>query len=348
MSKAAISVYLISGFLGSGKTTFLNRILRWVPNDLKSMVLMNEFGDEGIDGVLIEDPELELMEISRGSIFCACAKGDFIKGLYRIATAIKPELLIIEATGAANPSDLATDLKNPIFKGAFVLREKFCLIDGADFLEQYEVFTALEKQVVSSDRFIINKVDRSTPHTIRRIKEVILSHNANAEFIETSYAKVNFSGLFSEALRVNEAPSTISDEGEQLLSEAELDKFVERVLEDQSAQAEPPDHLVAMTCRWLSGTLADFRYIAENLPDDVVRAKGFVFEEGRPYFYSHVGRSFEIGLFEGRDLRNKTINRVVFIRRAFKTEDILEKFRDRGLNILVSGSAGSGGQLIVC
>ncbi len=349
MSKAAIAVYLISGFLGSGKTTFLNRILKQAPSDRKLMVLMNEFGDEGIDGVLIEDPELELMEISRGSIFCACAKGDFIKGLYRIATAIEPEILIIEATGAANPSDLATDLKNPIFKGAFDLREKFCLIDGENFLEQYEVFTALEKQVVSTDRFIINKMDLSTPQTVRKIKEVILSHNTNAEFIETSYAKVDFKGLFFDGPRMAMAPSLVGDEEDKgLLSEAELDKFVERFLEDQSAQLEPPDRLVSMTCRWLSGTLADFRYVAENLPDDVVRAKGFVFEEGRPYFYSHVGRSFEIGPFEGRELKNKVINRVVFVRREFKTEDILEKFQDRGLNVLTSGSAGSGGQPIVC
>jgi G3E family GTPase len=347
MSLAAISVYLISGFLGSGKTTFLNRILKRVPSDLKLMVLMNEFGDEGIDGVLIEDPELELMEISRGSIFCACVKRDFIKGLYRIATAIKPELLIIEATGAANPSDLATDLRNPLFKDAFVLKEKFCLIDAANFLEQYEVFTALEKQVESSDWIIINKVDLSNAHTIRKIKEVILSHNANAKFLETSYAKIDFSAFFSEDLRMV-PPSTVGDEDKGLLSEAELDALVEQVLEDQSAQLEPPDRLVCMTCRWLSGTLADFRYVAENLPDDVVRAKGFVFDEGRPYFYSHVGRSFEIALFEGRDLRNKTINRVVFIRREFKTDDILEKFRDRGLNVLASGSAGSGGQPIVC
>jgi len=348
MSKAAIAVYLISGFLGSGKTTFLKRMLERVPNDLKLMVLMNEFGDEGIDGVLIEDPELELMEISRGSIFCACAKGDFIKVLYRIATAIKPELLIIEATGAANPSDLATDLKNPVFMSAFLLKEKFCLIDAAYFLEQYEIFTALEKQAESTDRFIINKVDLSNAHTIRKIKEVILGHNPKAEFIETSYAKVDFRGLFSDVPRVAVTPSTVGGEDEGLLSEAELDRLVDQALEDQSAQLEPPDRLVSMTCRWLSGTLDDFRHVAENLPDDVVRAKGFVFEEGRPYFYSHVGRSFELGPFEGPALKNKTINRVVFVRRAFKTEDILEKFRDRGLNVLTSGSAGSGGQLIVC
>ena len=347
MSLAAVSVYLISGFLGSGKTTFLKRILKRVPDDLKLMVLMNEFGDEGIDGVLIDDPELELMEISRGSIFCACVKRDFIKGLYRIATAIKPELLIIEATGAANPSDLATDLKNPLFKDAFVLKEKFCLVDAANFLEQYEIFTAVERQVESTDCIIINKVDLSNAQTIQRIKEVILSHNANAKFLETSYAKIDFSALISKDLRIAQPP-TVGDEDEELLSEAELDIMVERALEDQSAQLEPPDRLVCMTCRWLSGTLADFRYVAENLPDDVVRAKGFVFHEGRPYFYSHVGGSFEIGQFEGRDLKNKTINRVVFIRREFKTDDILEKFRERGLNVLTSGSAGSGSQPIVC
>ena len=349
MTQSEINVYLISGFLGSGKTTFLNRILKRAPTDAKLMVLMNEFGDEGIDGVLIEDPELELMEISRGSIFCACVKGDFIKGLYRIATAIKPELLVIEATGAANPSDLTADLKNPVFKGAFALREKFCLIDAENFLDQYEVFTAIERQVESTDRFIVNKVDLSDEDTIARIKEVIAGHNPKAEFVETTYANVDFRGLFAHAQRVELEPSTTPHEEEdRLLSEAELDKLVEQALEDQTAQVEPPDRLVSMTCRWLSGTLDDFRHVAENLPEDVIRAKGFVFDEGQPYFYSHVGRSFELGPFEGRELKNKTINRVVFIRREFKTEDILEKFQERGLNVLVSGSAGSGGQPIVC
>lgn len=348
MTQAAINVYLISGFLGSGKTTFLNRILKRAPTDMKLMVLMNELGDEGIDGILIEDPELELMEISRGSIFCACVKGDFIKGLYRIATAIKPELLIIEATGAANPSDLATDLQNPVFKGAFLLREKFCLIDAENFLGQYDVFTAIERQVESTNRFIVNRVDLSNEETVGRIKEVILGHNPNAEFVETTYARVDFKGLFAEAQRVELEPSTTPDQEERLLSEAELDRLVDQALVDQCAQLEPPDRLVSLTCRWLSGTLEDFRYVAENLPEDVIRAKGFVFEEGRPYFYSHVGRAFEIGPFEGRELKNKTINRVVFIRREFKTEDILQKFLERGINTLVSGSAGSGGQPIVC
>jgi len=348
MNRAAIQVYLISGFLGSGKTTFLNRVLKQAPTDRKLMILMNEFGDEGVDGALIEDPELELMEISRGSIFCACVKADYVKGLYRIAFVIKPEILIIEATGVANPTDLGRDLENQAFKGSFALKEKFCLIDAADFLEQYEIFTAVEKQIVATDTFIINKVDLADHETIRRIREVILDHNPHARFVETSYANVDLGGLFDDRGKVELVARPELDNPESLLTEAELEEIVDQALEDQAAQLEPPDRLVSMTCRWFKGKLDDFRHVAENLPVDVLRAKGFVFEQGRPYLYSRVGRRYEIVPFEGRELRSTFINRVVFVRRELKTDDIRELFEKQGLEVIVSGSAGSGDSPLIC
>jgi G3E family GTPase len=146
------------------------------------MVLMNELGEQGIDGTLIEDPELKLLEISCGSIFCGCVKNDFIKAMYHIAFDLKPEVVVIEASGVANPSDMDRDLVNPIFKGAFTLQEKFCLIDALYFEEQFNVFTAVEKQIDSSNRFIINKIDLGDSDTIRKIKEVILVRNPLAAF----------------------------------------------------------------------------------------------------------------------------------------------------------------------
>ena len=77
-------VLLITGFLGSGKTTFLNRIIDIFPKDKKLTILMNEFGEIGIDGTLVEGDDIDMMEISRGSIFCVCVKTDFIKGLYEL------------------------------------------------------------------------------------------------------------------------------------------------------------------------------------------------------------------------------------------------------------------------
>ncbi|MDQ7781405.1 MAG: GTP-binding protein [Desulfomonilaceae bacterium] len=334
MTQAAVHVYLISGFLGSGKTTLLNRMLKETPPDVKLMVLMNEFGEEGIDGALVENPELEMIEISRGSIFCACVKGDFIKALYQIAFVIQPDILVMEASGVANPTDIGRDLFNPVFKGNFASLEKYCLIDAAYFLEQYEVFVALEKQIEASNKFIINKVDTTDRETTEKVKEVILSQNPSATFIETTYAQVDLARVFDIPKSRPEAKVTAEVNEEPLLSDEELEEVVDRFLDDAAAQVTPPDRLISMACRWLSGSVAQFRNVAENIPSDVVRAKGFLFESGRPYLYSHVGRSYTIEPFNGRPLDNNFLNRVVFIRSDFKEDDIRHMFEKSGISLL--------------
>jgi len=73
------AVILITGFLGSGKTTLLNRIISMFPEELKLTILMNEFGEIGIDGTMIEGDDIDMLEISRGSIFCVCVKSPAVK-----------------------------------------------------------------------------------------------------------------------------------------------------------------------------------------------------------------------------------------------------------------------------
>ncbi len=137
---AQTRVYLITGFLGAGKTTFLNRIITRFPRDRKLTLLVNEFGEIGVDGTLVEGDDIDMLEISKGSIFCVCVKTDFIKGLYELSTTVKPDVLLIESTGVANPSDLKKDLQLPIFNNRFDFREQFCVIDAAHFLDAYQVY----------------------------------------------------------------------------------------------------------------------------------------------------------------------------------------------------------------
>jgi len=181
-------VYLISGFLGSGKTTFLNRVIQGFPGDRKLMILMNEFGDMGVDGSLVENEDLSMLEISKGSIFCVCVKTDFIKGLMNIAQNIQPDVLIIEATGVANPSDLKRDLKLSFFQDRFYLKEQFCLIDAANFKDAYDTFTSVEKQLESATVFIINKIDEADDKIIQKVKQIVRKHHPNPDFFETSAA----------------------------------------------------------------------------------------------------------------------------------------------------------------
>ena len=70
--ESVTDVFLITGFLGSGKTTFLNRLIRAFPPDRKLTILMNEFGAVGIVGLLVEGEDLDILQISRWSIFCVC------------------------------------------------------------------------------------------------------------------------------------------------------------------------------------------------------------------------------------------------------------------------------------
>ncbi len=330
MADHNIQVFLISGFLGAGKTTFLNRMLKQTPQDWRLMILMNEFGEEGIDGTLVDDPELEMVEVNKGSIFCACVKGDFIKALYRIAFTVKPDVLLIEATGVANPSDLNKDLVHPMFKGTYHMEEKFCLVDAENFLDQYEVFTAVEKQIESSNRFIINKIDLVGEEILGKIKEIINQHNPGAAFVETTYADVDLTELLG---RPFSPVATQESETVPLLNETQLDDMIDDILSDQASQLSPPDQLMSMVCMWNGGSLDEFKAVAANIPKDVVRGKGFVFDNGQIYLYNHVGKTHTVVPYEGRNPGREGVNRIVFIRSRFEQDDIRSLFQDAGIQL---------------
>ena len=193
---AETGVYLITGFLGSGKTTLLNRIIDRFPKDQKLTLLVNEFGEIGVDGTLVEGEDIDMMEISKGSIFCVCVKTDFIKGLYELNSKVKPDVLLIESTGVANPSDLKKDLTLPIFNDRFHFKEQFCVIDAVHFLDAYDVYASLEKQIASSTVFIINKIDLASSETIENTKNVVRQFHPEPSFFETTYADIPLESFF--------------------------------------------------------------------------------------------------------------------------------------------------------
>ncbi|MFZ3044543.1 MAG: GTP-binding protein, partial [Desulfatirhabdiaceae bacterium] len=235
-------VYLITGFLGAGKTTFLNRIISRFPKDKKMTLLVNEFGEIGVDGTLVEGEDIDMMEISKGSIFCVCVKTDFIKGLYALNTQVRPDVLIIESTGVANPSDLKKDLKLPIFNDRFQFMEQFCVIDAVHFLDAYEVYASIEKQIASSSVFILNKVDVAPPEILEKTKEIVRQFHPDPVFYETTYADIPLDKFFDFASgnktvegKCNSTP---------ILSDAEMDQYLDDLMDSPDLQMTPPDLLM--------------------------------------------------------------------------------------------------------
>jgi G3E family GTPase len=308
-------VFLITGFLGSGKTTFLNRIIVRFPKDKKLTILMNEFGEIGIDGTLVEGDDIDLLEISRGSIFCVCVKTDFIKGLYELNTKVKPDILLMESTGVANPSDLKRDLKLPIFNDRFQFMEQFCILDAVHFQDAFEAYASLEKQIASSTVFIINKVDLVTRESIDNIKQIVSQFHPDPVFFETTYSDIPLEPFFFDELQAGSSslPADSLQNEERILSAAELETYIDDLLDQPDLETTPPDALVSVTYKWSGRDIEQIKLMAENLPAAVVRAKGFVEAEDRVYIFSYVMGDWTLedpGIPLGR-IKHKNI--VVFI-----------------------------------
>lgn len=307
-------VYLIAGFLGSGKTTFLNRIIDRFPKDKKLTILMNEFGEIGVDGTLIEGDDIDMMEISRGSIFCVCVKTDFIKGLYELSTTVRPDVLIIESTGVANPSDLKRDIELPIFNNRFQFMEQFCIIDAAHFLDAYNAYASLEKQIASSSVFIINKTDLASTETIEDTKEIVRKFHPDPFFFETTYADIPLDRfLFPEEQIEGNDDSALEKDKKPILSADELEKYIDELLDSPDLEITPPDQLVSVAYQWSGNSLEQVEQMAEELPSAVLRAKGFVEEKGNVHIFSYVMGDWTIEKSEIPKDRIEHKNIVVFI-----------------------------------
>mgnify|MGYP001819382724 FL=1 len=299
-------VFLITGFLGSGKTTFLNRIIRAFPEDRKLMILMNEFGDLGVDGALVTGDDLDMLEISKGSIFCVCVKTDFIKGLMDIARNKQPDILLIEATGVANPTDLKKDLQLSIFKGRFQLMEQFCLIDAANFEDAYDTFTSVEKQIENATLFILNKIDTADEATIARVRQIVARHHPSPEFIETAYADIPLEKYL---------PTAPQGSGGQLpdISTEELERFIGGLMTAPGISMMPPDQLLSRTLEWSVGNVDGLRVLAAKIPAGIARAKGIVQAGEDVYLINCVMGKTELEKIKRHKGPDALLNKVVFI-----------------------------------
>jgi G3E family GTPase len=334
---AKTDVFLVTGFLGSGKTTFLNRIMAAFPRDRKLMVLMNEFGEVGIDGTLIQGEDFDLLEINKGSIFCVCVKTDFIRGLYDIALKIRPDVLIIESTGVANPTDLKRDLQLPIFGNRFRLSEQFCLIDAINFLDVYETYASIEKQIKSSTVFIINKSDLANESKRNRIKEIIRRHHPSLVFFETTYAVIPLSGF----LNTSEAGAPCDSPLDSASPQGDLDLVIEQLLMDPVSEVVPPDRLVSKVYEWKGSDVQEISKILGELPRPLIRGKGFLRDKNGAYYFSLVMGEIKL---EHKEISGKAaglVNRLVFVGEPETMDDLERKWRDFSADSEEPGLAGA-------
>jgi G3E family GTPase len=188
---AKIPVTVLTGYLGAGKTTLLNRILS-EPHGKKFAVIVNEFGEIGIDNELIVNADEEVFEMNNGCI-CCTVRGDLVRiidGLMRRKG--KFDAIIVETTGLADPAPVAQTFFMDEQVGAKTKLDAVVTVADAKWLnERLKDAPEVKNQIAFADVILINKTDLVSPAELSEIEARIRAINPYARLHRTERAKID-------------------------------------------------------------------------------------------------------------------------------------------------------------
>jgi len=183
-------LYLVTGFLGSGKTTLMKNLIHFF-KDKKLGIIINEFGNVGVDGDILKSEGIAMSEINNGSIFCTCRSDMFVDSILNILKT-EVEVILVETSGMSDPSAMPKILETVEKYNAY-LNYKGCIgiVDATNVLKLVKTAKFVYHQIASASLLLINKTDRVTSDEIADIKEQIRKINPEAKIIETVYCKID-------------------------------------------------------------------------------------------------------------------------------------------------------------
>ena len=193
-ASAKIPVTVLTGYLGAGKTTLLNRILTG-DHGKRYAVIVNEFGEIGIDNDLVVGADEDVFEMNNGCV-CCTVRGDLIRvvsGLMKRQRPGKPafDAIIVETTGLADPGPVAqTFFVDEDVKAKTQLDSVTCLVDAKHVIARLDDSKEAREQVAFADRIILNKVDLASPAELAAVEARLRRLNPLAPITRAERADV--------------------------------------------------------------------------------------------------------------------------------------------------------------
>ena len=302
-----INVYIVSGFLGAGKTTFIQKLLSEKKFD-KVMLLENEFGEVGVDGAFF-DKSLNIKEINNGCICCSL-QGDFEDALEEIEEMGVSDLLI-EPSGVGKLSEIINVVKaDPDFR----IVSHICIVDVKTCRKYHLNFKEyFNDQVASANAVILSHIDVADKETIDKAKEIVETLNEEAQVLDEPIDDLSIEELLNIIVSGGDIlPDFDQEEHHHHHDEDEDEDHDHHDHEHEhhhhhdhdhhhhhhddddddeifKNQILEPEHLFSAE---------ELSSILEKIPEDIIRVKGYVFSDhDQSLYFNYVLNEYNI--FEG-------------------------------------------------
>ena len=199
MSKKLLPVTIISGFLGSGKTTLLNHILK-NQTDIKTAVLVNEFGEIGIDNDLIIESSEDMIELNNGCICCSI-NGELLNTVSKVLErSEKIDYMIVETTGLADPLPVAMTFAAGDLREKVRLDSIITVIDGENFDFEINNTSVAYSQILYGDILLLNKCDLVNEKKLKKVEKFINKIKKEPRILRSTNSKVGLQTIMSVGL----------------------------------------------------------------------------------------------------------------------------------------------------
>lgn len=265
-------VTLLTGFLGSGKTTLVNQLLTQQAGQ-RIAVIVNEFGELGVDAALIaSSDDDDVVELANGCVCCA-SRGDLVKAVQTLVSSGRHlDHVLVEGSGMVDPGPVVESLVSPPLSERLTYTGTVTCVDAANFDANLEHAEAAYNQITHADLLIINKADLVSPAALELIGRGVRRLNATALQVTTVRSAVPAEAVL--------APTPPTHHG-------------------APAAHGPESHALSGVTVVAAGELDSERLRSwlDGLPRGIVRAKGIVYLAGSdvPHVVQMVSGSVELG-----------------------------------------------------
>jgi len=284
-----IHSFVLTGFLGVGKTTMLTNTVQKHFSEKQVAIIVNEFGDIGIDSKILTNVHSQVLEISEGCICCQLSQ-EFESGVIEIIEKYNPEIIFVETSGASEPFPIFLSLQNLGISVEGIL----CVIDSKNFSSYKENSTA-KYQIGGSNILVLNKTDLVSKEELEVLEKEVRSIKEEFNIKNNLTGRAIFNGYMIQHAQQGIVNKEVFDgvyKAEEIVTMAQEQEHPSHTSEDSITQKVA---YIKENIRF-----EDLETLLESLPKNIYRVKGVVklIDVEKPLFINY---SFGDGTYQELD-----------------------------------------------